>query len=204
MSKQYGFYIDTKHCTGCKACFVACKDRQNLNSGEKFRKVYEFSGGTWSETGDNAFNKNVFAFYVSMSCNQCDNPACLNVCPVGAYTKREADGIVVYDASKCISCFGCQKVCPYTAPVYDHEAQHMKKCIMCSDEKNSNGIPDPACVKACPSRALDFGEIEELKAKYGAANTVASFPATTSPNAVFKLHKDASSGSVVMNKEEVF
>jgi len=204
MSKQYGFYIDTKHCTGCKACFVACKDRQDLNSGEKFRKVYEFSSGTWSSEDTNAYSHNVMAFYVSMACNQCDYPACLNVCPVGAYTKREADGIVVYDASKCISCFGCQQACPYTAPVYDYEAEHMKKCIMCSDETSADGVPNPACVKACPSRALDFGEIEVLQEKYGAIDSVATFNASTSPNVVYKRHKDSQYGTVVVNKEEVF
>lgn len=204
MSKQYGFYIDTKHCTGCKACFVACKDRQNLNSGEKFRKVYEFSGGNWSETDVNAYNNSIFAFYVSLGCQHCDNPACLNVCPANAYTKRDADGVVVYDASKCISCFGCQNACPYKAPVYDHQAKHMKKCIMCTDEKTADGVPSPACVKACPSRALEFGEIEVLREKYGNANIVASFTAFTKPNAVFNLHKDSSSGTAVVNKEEVF
>jgi len=201
---QYGFYIDTKHCTGCKACFVACKDRQNLNSGEKFRKVYEFSGGSWSDTDTNAYNNNVFAFYVSMTCNQCDDPACLKICPAGAYTKRESDGIVVFDASKCISCFGCQGACPYKAPVYDYEEEHMKKCIMCSDETTEDGIPSPACVKACPSRALDFGEIEDLKAKYGENNTIATFDSFTEPNVVYKRHKDASSGTEIVNKEEVF
>ncbi|ADD68934.1 4Fe-4S ferredoxin iron-sulfur binding domain protein [Denitrovibrio acetiphilus DSM 12809] len=204
MSKQYGFYIDTKHCTGCKACFVACKDRQNLNSGEKYRKVYEFSGGTWNKEDANAYSQSVYAFYVSMACNQCDDPACLNICPANAYTKRESDGIVVYDAEKCISCFGCQQVCPYTAPVYDYEAGHMKKCIMCSDETGVDGVPNPACVKACPSRALDFGEMEELKEKYGSLNTIASFINTTDPNVVYEPHKDASSGTTIVNKEEVF
>jgi len=204
MSKQYGFYIDTKHCTGCKACFVACKDRQNLNSGEKFRKVYEFSGGSWSGADSNAYTNDVFAFYVSMACNHCDNPACLNVCPVGAYTKRDADGIVVYDANKCISCFACQEACPYTAPVYDYKAEHMKKCIMCTDETDGDDIPSPSCVKACPSRALDFGEIQELQAKYGTLNTTATFNSTTNPNVVFERHKDASYGTVIVNKEEVF
>jgi anaerobic dimethyl sulfoxide reductase subunit B (iron-sulfur subunit) len=203
MSKQYGFYINTKLCSGCKACMVACKDRQNLADGEKFRKVYEFAGGSWSKQSDNSYRQDVYAYYVSMACNQCDDPACLNICPGKVYTKRESDGMVVFDTSKCISCFACKEVCPYSAPTYDYENKYMKKCVMCSDETSEDGIPAPACVAACPSRALEFGEIEELKAKHGSVQSIGAFPSVTEPNVVYTNHKDASLSSVPVNPEEV-
>jgi anaerobic dimethyl sulfoxide reductase subunit B (iron-sulfur subunit) len=73
---------------------------------------------------------------------------------------------------------------------------------MCTDELE-NGVPNPACVKACPSRALDFGTIEELKAKYGNVQSISPFPATTKPNVVYLAHKDAAGGVTAVNPEEV-
>jgi anaerobic dimethyl sulfoxide reductase subunit B (iron-sulfur subunit) len=127
----------------------------------------------------------------------------MKVCPAGVYTKRESDGVVIYDGSKCISCFGCQGACPFSAPTYDYEAKHMKKCNMCTDETDANGVPDPACVKACPSRALDFGEIDELKQKYGTTGTIAAFGDSTKPNVVYNLHKDSVLSRTPVNPEEV-
>ena len=43
--KQLGFYIDSSRCSGCKACQVACKDKNNLEVGRRFRRVYEVNGG---------------------------------------------------------------------------------------------------------------------------------------------------------------
>jgi len=202
--KQYGFYVNTQICTGCKACMTSCMDRQNLKEEEKFRKVFEFSGGNWTEDAKGAFTHNIFGFYTSVGCQQCDEPVCLKVCPAGVYTKRASDGIVDFDPSKCISCFACKRSCPYGAPTYDYAAEHMKKCIMCTDEKTDDGIPRPACVYACPSRALDFGEISQLREKYGSSNVyVGKFGDITKPNIVIKPHKDSGRGYTVMNPEEV-
>ena len=47
MSKQLAFYVNAAVCTGCKACQVACKDKNNLEVGRLFRRVYEVNGGGW-------------------------------------------------------------------------------------------------------------------------------------------------------------
>ncbi len=49
--KQLGFYIDSARCSGCKACQVACKDKNNLDVGRKYRRVYEVAGGEFIENG---------------------------------------------------------------------------------------------------------------------------------------------------------
>jgi len=203
MSKQYGFYVDTKRCSGCKACLNACKDRHNLADGEKFRKVFEFSGGTWKEDNFGGQVPEVYTYYVSMACNQCDDPACLAICPGKAYSKRKSDGIVQHDPEKCISCFQCIDACPYNAPTYDYKAEHMKKCEMCTDEATKDGVPKPQCVGACPSRALDFGEIGELRKKYGTANVIATFQNKTKPNLVMSIHNDSKKGNELANKAEI-
>ncbi|MEJ2711547.1 MAG: hypothetical protein P8074_28320 [Anaerolineales bacterium] len=106
MTKQYAFYFDSSSCTGCKACQVACKDKNNLEVGVLWRRVYSVTGGDWVSTG-NAWTSQAFAYELSISCNHCQDPLCVHVCPTTAMHKRE-DGIVLVDASKCIGCKYCE------------------------------------------------------------------------------------------------
>ncbi|VTR38344.1 DMSO reductase iron-sulfur subunit [Serratia fonticola] len=50
MTTQYGFYIDSSRCTGCKTCELACKDYKNLTPDVSFRRIYEYAGATGSRT----------------------------------------------------------------------------------------------------------------------------------------------------------
>ena len=93
MTTQYGFFIDSSRCTGCKTCELACKDFKDLGPEVSFRRIYEYAGGDWQED-NGVWHQNVFAYYLSISCNHCDDPACTKVCPSGAMHKRE-DGFVV-------------------------------------------------------------------------------------------------------------
>lgn len=95
MTTQYGFFIDSSRCTGCKTCELACKDFKDLGPEVSFRRIYEYAGGDWQED-NGVWHQNVFAYYLSISCNHCDDPACTKVCPSGAMHKRE-DGFVVVD-----------------------------------------------------------------------------------------------------------
>ena len=104
---QYGFFVDVSKCTGCKTCMVACKDGHFAQPGMNLRKVREYSGGTWRKTNEGAWKQDVFAYYVSLSCNHCSDPACVKVCPTGAHFKRKEDGLVVIDTKKCIGCGIC-------------------------------------------------------------------------------------------------
>ena len=102
MSTQYGFFIDSARCTGCKTCELACKDYKDLTPDVSFRRIYEYAGGDWQED-NGVWNQNVFAYYLSIACNHCEDPACTKVCPSGAMHKRE-DGFVVVNEDVCIGC----------------------------------------------------------------------------------------------------
>ncbi|MGK2413749.1 4Fe-4S dicluster domain-containing protein [Klebsiella pneumoniae] len=91
MTTQYGFFIDSARCTGCKTCELACKDYKNLTPEVSFRRIYEYAGGDWQED-NGVWQQNVFAYYLSIACNHCEDPACTKVCPSGAMHKRE-DGL---------------------------------------------------------------------------------------------------------------
>ena len=139
MTKQYGFVVDVSRCTGCRTCAVACKDAHNLPVGLNLRRVLEEASGSWRQdrmTG--AWHQDVRAWYVSIACNHCENPACVKVCPTKAHYKRAEDGLVVIDRDKCDGCL---------------------------DRLEKGGAP--ICVEACPQRAISFGEISELRRTFG-------------------------------------
>ncbi|EBD3622992.1 dimethylsulfoxide reductase subunit B, partial [Salmonella enterica] len=150
MTTQYGFFIDSSRCTGCKTCELACKDYKDLTPDVSFRRIYEYAGGDWQED-NGVWRQNVFAYYLSISCNHCEDPACTKVCPSGAMHKRD-DGFVVVNEEVCIGCRYCHMACPYGAPQYNAAKGHMTKCDGCHDRVAEG--KKPICVESCPLRAL--------------------------------------------------
>lgn len=206
MKMQYGFFIDSSKCTGCKTCQVSCKDEKDNSLGVHFRRVYEYGGGTWQQVAG-IWQNDTFTYYLSIACNHCDEPTCVQGCPTGAMHKRKQDGLVVVNQDVCIGCRYCEMRCPYGAPQYDHQKRVMSKCDGCY-ERVAEGLK-PVCVESCPQHALDFDEIGKLSKRYGNERNIAPLPNAelTKPNIVIKPHAQAkSSGDTlgkVLNPEEV-
>jgi anaerobic dimethyl sulfoxide reductase subunit B len=206
MAKQLAFYFDVSRCTGCKACQIACQDKQDHPADKKWRRIVEYTGGDWTLNRDGTFNQNVFAYYVSVACNHCERPICQEVCPAKAIEKRD-DGIVLIDESKCIGCRYCEWACPYAAPQYDDDKGKMSKCDLCVDNIDQ-GEP-PACVAACTMRALFIGELSELQAEHGTLAAVAPLPeaSLTEPAWVIKPNRNTkpvnAGEGMLANPEEV-
>jgi len=149
--EQFGFVHNNVDCIGCRACEIACKDKNGLPPGPRFRRVMYVEGGTFPD---------VFAYKVNMSCNHCADPACLPTCPTGAIWKREKDGIVDIDSTLCIGCRKCEAACPYGAPQWNAKEQIVQKCNGCVDEIDAGR--KPYCVQACMMRVLDFGGLDKM------------------------------------------
>ncbi len=167
MAIQLGFYVIPGRCVQCQACKVACKETNAVELGPQWRKVADHWSGEFPKVRNIA---------ISYSCMHCEKPACRSVCPAGAITKRESDGIVVVDQKKCIACHACEKACPYNAPQYGRNGK-MQKCDFCLSQLSQK--KQPACVSTCPGEALGFGNIEDLK-KLAASGAV-RLPGSTEP-----------------------
>lgn len=179
-----GFYVDMTRCVGCGTCTYACKDRLDLGMiGVSPRRVNRFQVGKFPA---------VSGYATSVSCNHCEEAACVANCPTGAMFKDES-GVVLHDDNVCISCKTCMSACPYGAPQYVEETSLVVKCDTCKALRDAGQTP--VCVDACPYRALDFGDMDELRAKYGSdlVQEVAVLPdaATTGPNLLIKARPAA-------------
>ncbi len=149
---QFGFLVNPRECVACKACEIACKARNGLESpGPRLRIVQSVEQGKFPET--KIVNQ-------SFGCMHCEHPACVEVCPAGAITKREEDGAVVADRSKCIGCQACHDACPWGVPQYRDEDGTMVKCDGCLD-RHMMGL-EPACAQTCFYTGLYAGTLEEL------------------------------------------
>lgn len=206
MVKKPVFYLDIGSCTGCKTCMVACKDKNNLDAGVRWRRVVEYSGGGWNRMLDGTYSQSIFSYYISVSCNHCDEPICVEGCPTTAMY-QDQNGIVSVDQSKCVGCRYCEWACPYSAPQYVPRIGRISKCDFCWEEQSEDN--DPACVAACPTRALTMIDRDDSRFQSIKNKAVAPLPITdmTSPNAVFKPTKvcrpnDDVTGFIA-NKEEI-
>lgn len=150
-----GFYFNQASCIGCKTCQIACKDKNDLEVGILFRHVTDYEIGVYPS---------VASYHYAATCNHCEKPACVAGCPNGAMYIDDEDGTVQHDNEKCIDCQYCVEACPYGVPQYIESLKSVRKCDACK-QLRENG-EQPACVAACPMRALEFGAVEELMAAH--------------------------------------
>ena len=167
---------DLNRCVGCLACSVACKAVNNVPIGSYWNKVVRV--GPNPIPGGSGQYPDVYMYFLPISCQHCENPACLKVCPVGA-TYKDDMGRVEIHYDKCIGCRMCMSACPYTgvrsfnweepkhaighamgdADVATHQKHVVEKCTMCW-HRLAKGL-QPACVEVCPGRVRFFGDFND-------------------------------------------
>ncbi|MEE2946558.1 MAG: molybdopterin-dependent oxidoreductase [Pseudomonadota bacterium] len=110
-----------------------------------------------------------FLDFLTVTCQQCERPACLRACPVNpkAISKDPDTGVVAINENRCTGCGECATACPYGAIGYNAEDHHAVKCDLCAHRReDGNG---PACASVCPTKAIQFGKVEDHLA-YAAEN----------------------------------
>jgi molybdopterin-containing oxidoreductase family iron-sulfur binding subunit len=187
VATRWAMVVDSGKCVrkdGCSECISACHKAHNVPAihdalhevkwiwKEPFANVFPSQEGTYTEA---AFQDRP----VMVLCNHCANPPCVRVCPTQATWKRQ-DGIVMMDYHRCIGCRYCVAACPYGSRSFNwfdprpyipalnadfptRTKGVVEKCNFC-EERLALGQP-PACVAACPEKALVFGNLADPKSE---------------------------------------
>lgn len=172
--RQWAMIVDLRLCDGCQSqgtapqCSSACIEGHFSPEPMEWIEVYEgelAGGGTQ---------------FIPTPCQQCQNPPCVNVCPVGA-TFSSPEGTVLIDQERCIGCRICMAACPYdrrffnwgdppippqategsNSPESQVPAQRgtVMKCDFCPEMVRGGSLP--FCIQACPNNAIYYGDLEE-------------------------------------------
>ena len=134
-------YIDYHKCTGCRLCELVCAVSHDGISNPTRSRIRVIK---WEAEG----------LYIPMSCQQCQDAPCMNVCPVKAITRDEELGRVSVDYDVCIGCRSCVGVCPFGAMSFNSKDKQVFKCDLCDG--------DPQCVRFCEEKAVDFIEVDDV------------------------------------------
>lgn len=181
---QFAYALNLSICIGCRKCAEACHQENNHDrkTHNSYIRVLEMEQGSMDmERGNATYDHPVPApgkFYMPVQCQQCENPPCVDVCPVEA-TWQEKDGIVVVDYNWCIGCRYCEAACPYHARRFNWSRPEvpadevnpnqaylgnrirpqgvMEKCHFCLHRTREGRLP--ACLEACPTGARVFGNV---------------------------------------------
>ena len=149
--------VDIKRCLACKSCEIACAvahsksavlEEAMAESPKPQKRV------TVEAVGENA---------VPLQCRHCEDAPCITVCPTAAIHREDPDGPVLIDQERCIGCKFCLIVCPFGVIDVSGDGKVMIKCDLCIDRTKAG--EDPACVEACPTKALSLVDEEELAAQ---------------------------------------
>ncbi len=170
--RRLGMGIQIERCIGCGKCAEACKAENGVLREPFFFRTWveryvHFADGTVAVDSPDggvdgfppveAHGREVLrSYFVPKLCNHCDNPPCVQVCPVGATFSTE-EGVVLVDAEYCLGCRYCIQACPYGARYLDPRTRTADKCTFCYHRLDDGLLP--ACVEVCPTQARVFGEI---------------------------------------------
>lgn len=133
--------IDYQKCTGCRLCELVCAVMHDGVSNPTRSRIRVMK---WESEG----------LYVPMSCQQCEDAPCMNVCPVKAISRDEDLGFVKVDYDVCIGCRSCVAVCPFGAMNYNTIDKKVFKCDLCGG--------DPQCVRFCDVNAIRFLDADRV------------------------------------------
>ncbi|MEQ2812134.1 4Fe-4S dicluster domain-containing protein [Adlercreutzia equolifaciens] len=151
---QYAILTDLNRCVGCLGCSVACKVVNGVEIGSFWNKVLRI--GPFPD-GEGAQFPDVYTYFLPVTCQHCENPACVAVCPTGASHKLP-DGTVQIDKEKCIGCQFCAMACPYGVRYLNETERVVEKCTLCEQKIAQGELPQ--CVAQCGGRARFFGDLD--------------------------------------------
>lgn len=147
-------FVDVRKCLACKSCEVHCAV-EHSKSKELSSAIYEcpLPQGRVNVETEAGFN-------IPLQCRQCENAPCITVCSSKAIERLDPEQPVLITADRCIGCKLCIIACPFGVIKMSKSDKAVIKCDMCFERLEKGKLP--ACVIACPSKALKFITTEEI------------------------------------------
>ncbi|EOD1042541.1 TPA: formate dehydrogenase subunit beta [Citrobacter farmeri] len=159
--------IDVTTCIGCKGCQVACSEWNDIRDDIGYcNGVYDnptdLSAKSWTvmRFSETTQNDKLEWLIRKDGCMHCADPGCLKACPSAGAIIQYANGIVDFQSEHCIGCGYCIAGCPFNVPRLNPEDNRVYKCTLCVDRISVG--QEPACVKTCPTGAIQFGTKKEM------------------------------------------
>ena len=143
---HFGMIFDQTKCVGCSDCEIACAKVNLVPKGQ--HRLYVDDQTDPLHVMDRRF--------VRISCQQCEDSPCTEVCPTNACHKDSVTNIVTMNADDCVGCKYCIVACPYDVRFINNETHSAENCNFCLGTNLRDG-KDPACVESCKYDALVFG-----------------------------------------------
>lgn len=147
---NYVMLFDRNRCIGCNACVVACQQNYDMPPENKLNWV------TVEESGE---FPDIKLDFTPQLCAHCDNPICVDVCPVEDATFKTEEGYVLVVEENCIGCQLCVRECPYGARSMNSETGKAVKCSFCANLVEFGEYP--VCATTCPTNARIFGDLDD-------------------------------------------
>ncbi len=154
-------FVHPENCIGCRHCEIACLI-EHSQTKDLFGALFENPKPHPRIHVEVGLDFHTFP----NRCRHCDPAPCMQVCPTGALSRDKETGSVLVNYDKCIGCAMCAMVCPFDIisfhkvwnVSFDHEVN--AKCDHCIDRQRRGEVP--ACVEACKTGALEFGDANEI------------------------------------------
>jgi len=149
--------VNVDRCLGCRSCQIACAVAHSASKtlvgalAEEPRPVPRVTVEA------------VEGLAVPLQCRHCEDAPCVMVCPTEAIHRPAPEGPVLVDQERCIGCKFCLMACPFGVIKMSRHGTAIIKCDLCFERLKRGELP--ACVEACPVRALEFREVEEVLAE---------------------------------------
>lgn len=155
-------YCDISKCLGCRSCEIACAV-EHSKTKDLFQAIDE-TVPPQSRVAVERLDITHHTFHITQSlplqCRHCDDAPCIKICPTKSMQKLDDEGPVVHKDETCIGCKWCILVCPFGIPKVGRSGKIIIKCDLCIERLKTGNIP--ACVEACPTKAIRFVTVEKV------------------------------------------